>query len=402
MCKIKNAIIEINLPSSKSISNRVLILNALCNNKLSVKNLSTADDTKILQTALCSDEKICNLEGSGTAFRFFTAFAAATTRVERIVTGNERMLQRPVNHLVAALNHLGARVEFLGKTGLPPLKITPAAMRGGDVEIDASVSSQFISALMLIAAVLPHGLRMRLTGEIVSKPYIEMTRKLLGEFSILCDEKGDLIEIAPQKIVPAAYEIENDWTGASYWYEFLAVAGTGAIFLPNLQCDSIQGDKIVAEIFAKLGVKTEFSTAGITISASSQNVDFFEFNFINNPDLVQTVVVTCCLKKIPFRFTGIKNLRIKETDRVAALIAECRKIGCVLEFAERENTLSWNRQNIDIEQNIKISPHADHRMAMAFAPAALKFSLEIENQEVVTKSYPNFWKDMKNFLTFGF
>jgi 3-phosphoshikimate 1-carboxyvinyltransferase len=392
--KIKNINIEINLPASKSISNRLLILNRLINNQLPIQNLSTAADTEVLQSALNSEHFLYDLRGSGTAFRFFTAFLAATTRAACVVTGNERMLQRPVYQLVTALNQLGGKVDFLGKAGFPPLKISPSAMRGGRTDIDTSVSSQFVSALMLIAPVLPLGLQLRFKGEMVSQPYIEMTRKLLKEFSVVCNCQDDSIEIAPQTIVPVPYVVEGDWTAASYWYEFLAVAGKGTVYLPDLQENSIQGDRNVVEIFEKLGVKTVFLQSGIEICASGQHVDFLEFDFINNPDLVQTAALACCLKKIAFRFAGIKNLHLKETDRIAALIAECEKIGFILEFSKQENTLSWNKQVVDIQQDIKISPHGDHRMAMAFAAAMLCLPIEIENQEVVSKSYPNFWEDM--------
>lgn len=384
------------LPASKSISNRVLIVNMLCNNKLTVKNLSDADDTQILQKALSAKEIELNLDGAGTALRFLTTFFAAKTRTEKILTGNARMLQRPVGELISAIVLLGGKIQFLEKIGFPPLKIFPSDMVGGEIELEASVSSQFASALLLVAPALKNGLKLKLKGETVSESYIEMTLKILENFGISYIKKNNFIEIAPQKFVPTTFCVENDWTAASYFYQMLSVAGKGEIFFPNLNTESIQGDKIVAEIFEKLGVKTQNYKNGIKITATNQNVDFLNINLIKNPDLVQTLTVCCCLKNIPFHFSGIKNLQIKETDRIAALIAECKKIGCILTFKEKENALCWNGQRSDIQQNIKISTYGDHRMAMSFAAVSLLFPVEIENAEVVAKSFPRFWDEFLN------
>jgi len=383
----------VHLPASKSISNRVLIINALCNNKLIIKNLSLSDDTQVLQKALNSKENLINIDGSGTALRFLAAFFAATTKTEKILTGNARMLQRPVDELVRAINHLGGKIQFLGQNGFPPLKIFPQTMLGGEVELDATISSQFASALLLVAPTLKNGLGLILKGETVSESYIKMTLKILENFGIKYFKGKNYIEIMPQEYVSADFFVENDWTSASYFYQMLSVAGEGEIFFPNLTTKSIQGDKIVAEIFENLGVKTLKYKNGIKICATNQNIDFLNINLINNPDLVQTLTVTCCLKNIPFHFTGIKNLQIKEADRIAALIAECRKIGCVLTFDEKENALCWNGQHIDIQKNIEIESYNDHRMAMSFAAAKLRFPMEIQNPEVVTKSFPRFWDE---------
>ncbi|MCL2596374.1 MAG: 3-phosphoshikimate 1-carboxyvinyltransferase [Paludibacter sp.] len=381
------------LPASKSISNRVLIINALCDNKLQIANLSDADDTLILQKALNSQESIINVEGSGTAFRFLTAYFAATTQVEKILMGNKRMLQRPVDELVRAINTMGGKIHFLGENGFPPLQIFPSHMTGGKIEIKATVSSQFASALLLVAPVLKNGLKLILQGEVISESYIEMTLKILEIFGISYFKNNNCIEISPQEFIPANFFVENDWTSASYFYQVLSVAGKGEIFFPNLTTQSFQGDSIISEIFENLGVNTQNYRNGIKIFATNQNVDYLDINLKNNPDIIQTLAVACCLKKIPFSFFGIKNLQIKETDRIAALIAECKKIGCVLVYKENEDTLNWNGQKVDIQHNIKISTYGDHRMAMSFASAAVKFPIEIENPNVVTKSFPLFWNE---------
>jgi 3-phosphoshikimate 1-carboxyvinyltransferase len=355
--------------------------------------LSDSDDTQILQKALKSTETVLNSGGAGTALRFLAAFFAAKTRTEKILTGNARMLQRPVGELVSAINFLGGNIQFLEKNGFPPLKIFPSTMIGGEIELDSAVSSQFASALLLVAPALKNGLKLTLKNETVSESYIEMTLKILEKFGIFYIKKNNFIKIAPQKFVPTTFFVENDWTSASYFYQMLSVASEGEIFFPNLKTESIQGDKIVAEIFEKLGVKTQNFKNGIKITTTSQNVDFLNINLIKNPDLVQTLTVCCCLKNIPFYFSGIKNLQIKETDRIAALIAECKKLGCVLTFKENENALCWNGQRSDIQQNIKISTYCDHRMAMSFAAASLRFPVEIENAEVVAKSFPHFWNE---------
>jgi 3-phosphoshikimate 1-carboxyvinyltransferase len=327
--------------------------------------------------------------------RFLTAFFAQS-HGEHIFTGSARMQKRPIGILVEALRLIGAKIEYLENVGFPPLKMTGQQLDGGEITIDGSVSSQFVSALMMIAPKMKYGLKINLTGKIVSRPYIEMTANLMREFAVSTNFGENFIEILPQKYVPKPIKIENDWTAASYWYETLAVAGRGEIFLPDLIQNSIQGDKIVAEIFEKFGVKTDFFLNGIRISFEKKTeLPHFDYDFTDCPDLAQTLAVTCLLRKIPFRITGIESLKIKETDRISALIAEAKKLGFVLN-TENGNTLIWSGETCKKSNFIVISPHRDHRMAMAFAAAALCFPVEIENPEVVAKSYPNFWEEFNS------
>jgi 3-phosphoshikimate 1-carboxyvinyltransferase len=394
--KIINSTIK--LPASKSISNRALILNALSENAADIENLSEAGDTQTLQNALKSGEIEINIDNAGTAMRFLTAYFAQSSG-EHILTGSAQMKVRPIGILVTALRQIGANIEYLGKEGFPPLKITAQALEGGEITMNGSVSSQFVSALMMIAPKMKRGLKIRLRGKIASRPYIEMTANLMRKFGIATNFAKNIIEILPQKISSKSIKIENDWTAASYWYEFLAVAGNGEIFLPNLTENSIQGDKIVAKIFENFGVETEYLPDGIKISyQKSIKALHIDGDLTNFPDLAQTLVVTCLLKKVRFCFTGLGSLKIKETDRISALIEEAQKIGFVLK-AENDDTLMWEGETCQTSDDIRIYPHGDHRMAMAFAAAALRFNrITIENSKVVKKSYPNFWNEFSKLI----
>ncbi|GHT17318.1 3-phosphoshikimate 1-carboxyvinyltransferase [Bacteroidia bacterium] len=394
---VKTLNLTANLPASKSLSNRALILQALAESAVEIRNLSDADDVKMLQNALHSGVAEINIGNSGTAMRFLTAFFAQTAG-EKILTGSARMKQRPVGILVDALKTLGAKIAYLENEGFPPLKIIGKPLSGGEVALDGGVSSQFASALMMIAPKMKNGLKIRLQRAVVSQPYIEMTAKIMRHFGVFVHFDGKFIEIPPQKFVPQPLEIENDWTAASYWYEMLAVAGDGEVFLPNLTKNSWQGDKIVAEIFEKyFNIKTEYLPNGISIKTTKneqrKKIVNCQLLMSNYPDLAQTLAVTCLLRTVPFRFTGLETLKIKETDRLAALTAEARKIGFVLK-TENENTLAWNGETCAKPDKIVISTHNDHRMAMAFAPVALHFPVEIENPETAAKSYPNFWEEI--------
>ena len=394
--KTGNITARIDLPASKSISNRALILNALSYSPYDIQNLSDCDDTIATLEALDSNDTTFDIGAAGTAMRFLTAFLAKTVG-EWIITGSERMKNRPVKILVDALNSLGARIEYIEKEGFPPLRIFGCALNGGEIHMNGSVSSQYISALMMIAPFMQKGLKITLDGKIISKPYIEMTIQMMQEFGAEIELTENTIYIAPQDYRPIEYLVESDWTAASYWYEILSLVGQGNIFLNGLFQDSYQGDSKVAELFEQLGIHTTYMSEGILLTSTKINATALEYDFTDQPDLAQTLAVTCCFKGIPFIFTGLHSLKIKETDRIAALINELRKLGFVLAEAG-EGSLAWEGELCEPIKNIIIETYDDHRMAMAFTPAAIFHPISIEHPEVVSKSYPNFWKDIEKIV----
>ena len=385
--------LQISLPSSKSISNRALILNALSYSPCDIQNLSDCDDTRVTMKVLDSTDRVFDIGAAGTAMRFLTAFLSKTLG-EWVITGSERMKQRPIKLLVDALNSLGARIEYMEKEGFPPLRIFGSALMGGEIRLNGSVSSQYISALMMIAPNMQNGLKIILQGNVISVPYIRMTLNMMKEYGVEVKFENNTIEIEPQAYVPIQYKVESDWSAASYWYEILSIAGKGQVFLKGLNKNSSQGDSKVAELFEQLGVKTEFQSEGVLLTPTEKNVSRFEYDFVDQPDLAQTFAVTCCLKNIAFLFKGVHSLKIKETNRIAALINELAKLGYVL-FEPEEGQLAWNGEHCQTEGSISIDTYEDHRMAMAFAPAALITPITIEHPEVVSKSYPNFWRDIE-------
>lgn len=391
--------LEIKLPASKSISNRVLLLNALSYSPYDPNNLSDCDDTRALLNVLDSNDRHFDVGGAGTAMRFLTAFLAKTMG-EWTLTGSERMKKRPIKVLVDALNAIGGKIEYLGEEGFPPLRIFGSALQGGELELDGGVSSQYISALMMIAPYMEKGLHLTLAGEIVSKDYLYMTQELMEQFGVKVHMALPQIDIEPQDYRPIPYTIESDWSAASYWYETLCVKGSGELFLPYLRKDSLQGDSKVALIFERLGVTTIYKKNGVLLSANGHYPKkAFVYNFIGQPDLAQSVVVACCLRNIPFKFSGLQTLKIKETDRIAALINECKKLGYVLTEPE-EGLLAWDGTRTDCAYEQGIDTYDDHRMAMAFAPAQLVFEhLTINHPEVVSKSYPQFWEHWEQYTT---
>lgn len=389
----ENINLRISLPASKSISNRALILNALAYSPYEIENLSDCDDTRVMVKALDSNDTTFDIGAAGTAMRFLTAFLSKTVG-EWVITGSERMKQRPIKLLVDALNKLGARIEYVEKEGFPPLRIFGSALTGGEIHLSGGVSSQYISALMMIAPYMQNGLKIILDGKIISKPYIEMTLKMMAEFGAIVRFKENEITIKPQTYKPIRYKVESDWSAASYWYEILSILGKGEIFLKGLYENSFQGDSKVAVLFEQLGVKTEYQSEGVLITATKNNVSAFEYDFVDQPDLAQTFAVTCCLKGIPFNFNGLQSLKIKETDRIVALTNELHKLGFVLS-EPAEGQLAWSGERCEQAEIISIATYEDHRMAMAFAPAALVTPLSVEYPEVVSKSYPNFWKDFE-------
>jgi len=389
--------LRIKLPASKSISNRALILKALAYSPYDIQNLSDCDDTRVTVKALDSNDTTFDIGAAGTAMRFLTAFLSKTVG-EWTITGSERMKNRPIRLLVDALNSLGAKIEYVEKEGYPPLKIYGSALMGGEISLNGGISSQYISALMMIAPYMQNGLKIKLEGNVISVPYIQMTLSMMKEFGVQVIFENNIIDIKPQMYKPVQYKVESDWSAASYWYEILSIAGKGQIQLDGLNQNSHQGDSKVVELFGQLGVKTEYNAEGVLLTATQHYTSKFEYNFVNQPDLAQTFAVTCCLKNIPFVFSGLQSLKIKETDRIAALINELGKLGFVV-TEPAEGQLAWLGERCEKASTVSIKTYEDHRMAMAFAPAALITPIEIEEPQVVSKSYPGFWDDIDKLTT---
>lgn len=385
----------IQLPSSKSISNRALIINALADGRLTPDNLSDCDDTRVMIRALNNEDEIIDIMAAGTAMRFLTAYLSVTPGVHRI-TGTGRMRQRPIKILVDALRELGANIEYTDNEGYPPLRITGQELTGQSIRLQGDVSSQYISALLMIAPTLKNGLRLFLTGEVISRPYINLTLQLMKEFGVhaIWDSENSLIiEHQIYKSIP--FTVESDWSAASYWYQMAALSGKAEIELLGLFAKSYQGDSRGAKMFKKLGVETVFTNKGVLLRKNNHRIDRLEEDFIDIPDLAQTFVVTCALLNIPFHFTGLRSLKIKETDRIAALIAEMAKLGYAIR-EENDSELIWDGEHLDPQDTPVINTYEDHRMAMAFAPAAICHpQLWIAEPHVVSKSYPGYWDDLE-------
>jgi 3-phosphoshikimate 1-carboxyvinyltransferase len=420
---------SITLTASKSESNRALIIQALCEESFEIKNLAAAEDTTTLQRILVSQKLNINSQKSvssekktqdsrletqdqietydvgaaGTTMRFLTAYLS-TQSGTCILTGSERMKNRPIGILVNALRELGADIEYLEKEGYPPLKIKGKELTGRTVEIDGSVSSQYISALMLISPQLKNGLEIKFKGEVTSIPYINMSAKMLEEFGIQANWSAEKNSIVidkgryRKKSSDYVYEVEGDWSSASYWYAFAALAKDVNFTIKGLKRNSLQGDAAIARIFeSSLGVGTDFIIEGIHLSKKPSISNKFEFNFSDCPDLAQTVATVVAALQIPSQFTGLHTLRIKETDRTAALKNELKKLDTEVEIISDEE-IHINPQTITTSPS-PISTYEDHRMAMAFAVFAMSNSIdaiEIEHPDVVKKSYPDFWNDLKS------
>ena len=389
----------IQLPSSKSISNRALIMNALGKSNEPLENLSDCDDTQVMIRALQSNPNdTIDIMAAGTAMRFLTAYLSVTPG-DHIITGTNRMKQRPIQLLVNALRELGADIQYAGQEGFPPLRIKGSSLVKDHITLPGHVSSQYISALLMIGPSLPKGLRITLTGEIISRPYINLTLQMMNDFGAKANwiNKNEL-QIDSQPYQPMPYYIESDWSAASYWYQIVALSPEATVTLPGLFEDSYQGDSKVADLFRLLGVETFYNAKTVILQKGTSYVERLDYNFINQPDLAQTFVVTCALKGIPFRFSGLQSLKIKETDRMTALICEMRKLGYVLQESE-DSILSWEGDRCERSTDA-INTYEDHRMAMAFAPACLTLpDICIDHPQVVTKSYPHYWDDLK---TVGF
>jgi 3-phosphoshikimate 1-carboxyvinyltransferase len=390
------------LPASKSISNRALIIHALSCGDILPQNLSVCDDTEVIIDAMQRRPYEIDIKGAGTAMRFLTAYLAATPG-EHVLTGTDRMKQRPIGILVNALRYLGADIEYLGEEGFPPLRIKGRTLEGGYIEVAGNISSQYISALLMIAPTLQNGLQLRITDGAISRPYIDLTLWMMREYGADADwSDADTITVNAKPYASREYTIESDWSAAAYWYEMLALRGNdeSEVRFKGLMDASRQGDSIVKYIFSLLGVKTKFSEVEgerfptVSIKSHPCMLPRLDYDFSSVPDLAQPVVVTCALRGIPFRFTGLATLRIKETDRIEALKRELRKLGYVLRD-ENGDTLVWDGTRCEPTLE-PIDTYDDHRMAMAFAPAAIVFpGLRINEPQVVTKSYPQYWEDMQ-------
>jgi 3-phosphoshikimate 1-carboxyvinyltransferase len=383
------------LPASKSLSNRALIINALTDSPLPLNNLSDCDDTKVMREAFIANAPVIDIGAAGTAMRFLTAYFAGKEAVVTL-TGTDRMKKRPIKPLVDALCSLGAKIEYVDNEGFPPLRIYGKTLSGGKVALDGGLSSQYISALMMMAPLMTNGLEVCLSGNIVSRPYIEMTLKMMAHFGVETEWKENNIIIKPQRYKAREFTVESDWSAASYWYEIAALMQeTNTFILTGLTANSWQGDSKIAAIFGLLGIESRFVSKGVEIrhNRGASLPPFFEYDFTDIPDLAQTLVVTMCCLGIKFRFTGLQSLRIKETDRIAALQHEMKKLGYLLKDSD-DSVLEWNGKICEKEKCPVISTYHDHRMAMSFAPAGLLIKgLTIENKDVVSKSYPQFWEE---------
>lgn len=392
----------IDLPASKSMSNRALIITALAGKNITPHNLSDCDDTDVMIRALRDMPNVIDIKAAGTAMRFLTAYLSAQHGTH-IITGTQRMKQRPIGVLVNALRHLGAKIEYTEHEGYPPLRITGSALEGGHIEIPGNVSSQYISALLMMGPAMKNGLTLHLTGSIISRPYIDLTLWMMGEF--IADAKWEdakTITVAPTPYTPREYTIENDWSAASYFYEMIALAGAkSSVTLTGLADGSKQGDSTVRYIFSLLGVKTTFNEpkngqpSTVTLTHTPRRIPRFEYDLVNCPDLAQTIITTCAALGVPFHFTGLQTLKIKETDRIEALKTELRKIGVVVHDIDGKEMV-WTGERCAPLKDPIIDTYDDHRMALAFAPLSLKRqNIKINNPEVVTKSYPHYWEDLK-------
>ena len=384
----------VQLPASKSMSNRALILNALSLSHYPIRNLSDCEDTRVIIEAFNSDSNVFDVKGAGTAMRFLTAFLAGMEG-EWIIKGSKRMHERPIHPLVETLIALGAEIDYLEKDGFPPLRIKGRKLRGGEIYLSGNISSQFISALLMIAPLMEHGLIMHIEKKVVSRPYIDLTMAMMKQCGVIAKWDNNDILVKPQTYQAIELSVETDWSAASYWYEIVSLMPGSEVKLTGLQKKSLQGDANVTNLFSDLGVTTEYVDDGIIIRHAKKKTKKFFHDFVNEPDLAQTFAATCCFMGVPFLFSGIQSLKIKETDRVQALINELKKVGFVL----RENgigMLEWDGERCFPEKDPAIDTCDDHRMAMSFAPGAIVLrSLIINDPHVVTKSYPHFWDDLK-------
>tara|TARA_B100000700_G_scaffold307742_1_gene384567 strand:- start:37 stop:1209 length:1173 start_codon:yes stop_codon:yes gene_type:complete len=365
---------DIDLPSSKSISNRLLIIQALCEKSFKIINISNCDDSKSLRKALNFKENIINIGYAGTAFRFLTSYLSVQSGKKFILTGSDRIKKRPIKELVKVLRKIGARIEYMEREGFAPLKIIGTELEGGGVEISGGISSQFISSILLIAPTLKNGIELKIKGELVSKSYLEMTLKLMREFGIKSSWKNNIIKIQSQNYLPIDYTVEADWSAASFWFEIASLSESCKIKLNGLNQNTIQGDIKAIEIFKHLGVNSKFENKKLILTKNKDLNPQSSYDLLDNPDVYQALRCSLFGLNRSSDFVGIVTLKDKETNRIFSVSTELEKL----------------------HSSKIINTYKDHRMAMSFAPLCLRYGeLQINDAEVVTKSYPNFWKDLK-------
>ncbi len=399
---------QVNLPASKSISNRLLIIEALSRKPFKWTNLSEAEDTSLMKKLIgqiqlrqgSGSPVELDCKNAGTVFRFLTALLAITPG-EWVLTGTKRMKERPIGILVQALRKLGADIKFSGEKNFPPLKISGRNLKGGKVEIDGSISSQYISALLLIAPLLKGGLTVNIINGMASKPYIDMTLGLMRRCGIPVKFEKNIITLSEGTYQPFPIVVEADWSSAAFWYEMAALSNSAELTFRHLGRESLQGDSILPEIYSNLGIETEYLDDGIRIRKSNQKTEELIFDFTNHPDLAPPVIVTSAAMGVIGRFTGLQSLKIKESDRLSALRIELEKQGYPVEVKnnlELQTFASQSTESSGLKKNFTtpVDPHADHRMAMAFAPLAiLSGAITIQDPAVVAKSYPGFWEELQ-------
>ena len=386
---------SINLESSKSISNRLLIINELCDTKFEIQNLCNANDTKILTKILneFKSQKEINCEDAGTALRFVLAYLA-TQDGNWIVSGSKRMHERPIKPLVDCLLELGAEIKYLDKDGFPPIEIKSKKLVGGKLRLKGSISSQFISALLMIGPKLDNGILLEIDSKVLSKPYIEMTLELMREFGIDYTWENNCIKIENQHYIGKKIVVENDWSAAAFWYSFVALSKSGNIEIPNLHSASIQGDSILSNVYSKIGVKTEFKENSIILSKNNVLEEDLDLDLSNYPDLGLPIIVTCAGLGIKAHLKGLESLKIKESDRLKCIKKELERFNISCEIDDSSIKIK-EHQNI-VEPFSTIKCHKDHRIAMSIAPLSMKVnSIKLDDKYVVNKSYPKFWKDLK-------
>jgi 3-phosphoshikimate 1-carboxyvinyltransferase len=388
---------QIAVTGSKSETNRLLLLQALFPN-ITLANTSNSDDSEVMQKALKGNDEIVDIHHAGTAMRFLTAYFAVNEGREVVLTGSPRMKERPIKVLVEALQQLGAQISYENEEGYPPIRIKGQKITNNKVSIPANVSSQYISALLLVAPKLENGIELTLVGEITSIPYIKMTLALLNDLQIQTSFEGNVIKVYPKpEVASKVMTVESDWSSASYFFSLVALSDKAKIALSSYKGTSLQGDSALVEIYAKIGVETYFEENKMTLTKIKDfNFEDVTFDLNNTPDIAQTIVVTCLGLGIGCHLTGLHTLKIKETDRLEALRIEMTKLGANITVTNDSLTLVASNH---INSNVSIATYNDHRMAMAFAPLALKVPIIIDNAEVVSKSYPDFWEDLK---TLGF
>ena len=391
---IPNKQSRIKVTGSKSESNRLLLLQALYP-QLHLKNISNSDDSQLMTKALASEEALIDIHHAGTAMRFLTAYLAIQEGRSVVITGSKRMKERPIKILVEALQHLGAEINYEENEGYPPLKITGKKLTNHQVSLKANVSSQYISALLLIASKLENGLELTLEGKITSVPYIKMTLSLLDQIGVKSSFENNKITVAPftGQLEPRTITVESDWSSASYFFSLAALSVPGTqITLESYKQDSLQGDADLVHIYKQFGVETIFDGNTMSLVKTKQAVSHFDYDLVNAPDIAQTIAVSCFALGMSCDLKGLHTLKIKETDRLVALKTELEKLGATVEITDK----SLHLQSCNtIKSGVSIATYNDHRMAMAFAPLALKTDLKIEEAMVVSKSYPTFWDDME-------